>query len=222
MNNRSMLLAGIVLATAAPAQRPAVGPPGMDVAGVRLRMTPAEAKTALATAGYRMQEPSMVDSFQQKVRREADARLGRPMAYPKSAGMSAIVAFGPKQERAEVIFAQTPAGSVVGGVTVDVPQTSITSLDFVAQAKAKYGSPGRIRFAGAEMTWCMPEVGTNCGLPFVASGPEPADYPQLETSSYRSGGRIRLTSGNRWHSDLDRQREAAVEALAPKARTVAF
>ena len=195
----------------------------LDVAGVRLGMSPEAAKAALSRAGYRIESASDTSSFAQIVGLQASQRRGRQPVFGKDMGTDEVVAIGPHQERAEVHFLQRPAGSSVAGVIVDIPTTAMTSDAFWRQTFAKYPKPETVRSQGTEAYWCSVEVGTNCGLSFVASGPMSTDYPLLTASSGSvGGGRLRLQVGQRAYDAQHAEVEAAVVRLVPKTSSAAF
>jgi hypothetical protein len=217
-------MTALALSTGAQAQRAATAPRPLtfDVAGVKLGMSPDEAKASLARLSYKVTRISEVPSFDQEVRAEAARRQGRSLPNMRDAGVSRITAIGPHQEYIEVHFLQQPDGSRVGGVTVDVPTTAITREAFWRQVEAKYGAAGARR-QSVEMSWCSVEVGDNCGRSYVASGPMETDYPLLTASSYAvGGGRLWLQAGQRAHDAQAAIKEAATVRLAPKTDKAAF
>lgn len=222
MSFRSIACLALTLVnTAAAAQKPQSGPMQLDVAGVRLDMTPAQAKAALIAAGYRITAENRGESFEQSVRKVADSRLGRPRTFPKGVSFTGIDAIGPRMETVDVHFVQRPDGSTVGAVWAKIPEESMTAGAFIAQAIGKYGAPGAARFNHAEMFWCAKEAGSNCGRLAAATGPDWSHYPSLRTETYFDN-RIWLDIGYVARRDLDRKHEAAVEALAPKTNKATF
>ena len=170
--------------TGAPSIIASRGPTAADVAGVHLLASPADARAALATAGYRITTDSREDDFDQGVRAEAARRRGTPPTFPKQAGTRKIMATGPNQEYLEVTFMQAAGGSQVAEVTVSVPGTAIATADFRRQLRAKYGEPDRIRSQGAEMSWCSPETMRNCGATIAVAGPLDDQYPSIQAAAY--------------------------------------
>jgi hypothetical protein len=215
-------IAAVSVSMAAHAQRSAPGPLSFDVAGVKLGMSPDEAKASLARASYKVTGISDVQSFDQEVRSEAARRKGRSLPSARDVGVYRIAATGPHQEYMEVHFLQQPAGSRVSGVTVEIPTTAITSDAFWRQVTTKYGAPGA-RKQGVEMFWCSMEVGANCGRSYVASGPMDTEYPLLAaTGNANGGGGLRLQVGQRAYDAQRAAREAATVRLAPKTDSAAF
>jgi hypothetical protein len=214
--------AAVSVSMAAHAQRPAPGPLSFDVAGVKLGMSPDEAKASLARASYKVTGISDAPSFDQEVRSQAARRQGRSLPSARNAGLSRITATGPHQEYMEVYFLQQQEGSRVSGVTVDIPVTAITSDAFWRQVTTKYGAPGA-RKQAVEMFWCSMEVGANCGRSYVASGPMDNEYPLLTaTGNANGGGGLRLQVGQRAYDAQRAAMEAATVRLAPKTDNAAF
>ena len=215
-------LAAFVAAAPAMAQHRPV--PDLDVAGVRLHASPAEARAALLRAGYRIDYTSEAATFDQQVAAEAARRKGAASPGGRQAGMGQMVATGPHQEQLQVAFMQTPRGSEVSDVNLRVPAEAITAEDFRAQLTGKYGNPDAARFQGAELSWCSPETVANCGRQTATSGPLDDQYPLLSGTAYgRTDDRLlRLQIGETAFPALARVREQAVERLAPKTTRAAF
>ena len=114
---------------------------------------------------------------------------------------------------------QTPSGPIVSAVGFEVPQEAMTRDAFRAQVLSKYGNPRRI-VMGDEGKWCSPEVMDFCGQALPSAGRYDSDYPMLTTSLM--GRSLHLTIGEDEFRRLDRAREAAVVALAPKTARAAF
>jgi hypothetical protein len=217
-------IAVVVASTAARAQRlaPAPDPLSFDVAGVKLGMSPDEAKASLAKASYKVTGTSDVPSFDQEVRTEAARRQGRSLPSTRGVGVYRIAATGPHQEYMEVHFLQQQQGSRVSGVTVEIPATAMTTDAFWRQVTTKYGAPGA-RKQDVEMFWCSMEVGANCGRSYVASGPMDTEYPLLTaTGNANGGGGLRLQVGPRAYDAQRAAMEAATVRLAPKTDNAAF
>ena len=193
----------------------------LDVAGVRLGASLSEVRSALLNGGYRITSIAEVQSFEQDVRREAARRRGRQLPWPRSEGVSSIVGAGPRREWLQVEFAQTRAGSEVRSVTVQVPAETMTAEAFRQQVLTKYGRPDRTRHQGSGMEWCSPEVLQVCGVSFVPNGPRDDDHPKL-TAGGIGGFRLALRAGRLADAAVTRDREAAVERLAPKTDSAAF
>ena len=131
-------------------------------------------------------------------------------------------ATGPHQEYAQVSFAQTAAGSKVASVAVRIPEEAMTTPAFQAQVTAKYGRPDAVQDQGITMSWCSPEVLRTCGLIYNPDGKQANAYPLLIATSGNGGGALTLEAGTEAEHQLARDREAAVERLAPKTDKAAF
>jgi len=198
------------------------GPMAFDVAGVKLGASPAEVKAALQRAGYVIDYLGTAKTLEQETRFEAGQRLGRKPQWPKDAGVSNIESHGPHQESASIHFIQQPGGSAVSSITVHVPGSAMSQGAFRSQVLAKYGKPDASHFQGAEMVWCAAEAHAVCGRSFVASGHLDTDYPKLSVGSGANGGNIDLQIGQLAFDQADRDKEAAIERLAPKTLHGAF
>ena len=200
------------------------GPSAADVAGVHLLAAPAEARAALAKAGYRLTTDTREDDFDQWVQAEAARRRGTPPSFPKEVGTGKIMATGPNQEYLEVTFMQAAGGSQVAEVTISVPGTAISTADFRRQVRAKYGEPDRVRGQGAEMSWCSPETMRNCGASIAVSGPLDDQYPSIQAAAYEGDGarRIAMSIGQTAYTALDKAKEEAVRRLAPPVAHASF
>ncbi|WP_380941723.1 hypothetical protein [Sphingomonas floccifaciens] len=192
---------------------PRTGPATMDIAGVKLGMSPAEARSALARAGYMVERIDETQDFEQQVVSEANVRLkGVGLMRSKPRGVSKIVAHGPGREYLAIDFAQWPAGSLVAVVYLTVPQDRQASEAFRTQVAAKYGK-ATLQPGGYEPKWCT--IGdADCT---IMSSPS---LPNLSVSFPAQSLWLRYGEG------VDRRRrqlvKAAVDAKVPPARRSAF
>jgi len=221
------VIALFVAGSHAPAQTqerpaPAAGLMSFDVAGVKLEASPDEVRAALKRAGYVIDYVGETETLEQQARFEADRRLGRKPQFTKSAGVASINAHGPHQEQAIIGFIQQPKGSAVSSVAIQVPASAMSSDAFKSQVLAKYGKPDASQFQGSHLTWCAAEVRAVCGRSFVAAGHLDTDYPSLRISSGANGGNIDLAIGQLAFDQAARDKEAAIERLAPKTAQGAF
>lgn len=192
---------------------PATGPAGMDVAGVKLGMSPDQVRTALARAGYRIDRTGETPDFDQEVSAEADFRLkGVGRMDGRARGVSRIAAAGPGRELLTIDFAQWPAGSVAAVIALSVPEERQTAAAFRQQVVARYGRATLLPNSD-EPKWCT--AGDRQCTPMGA----PA-LPNLVASFHSR------TLWLRYGEVADRQRRAAVKAAAdakvPPAPTSAF
>ncbi|MFD1788480.1 hypothetical protein ACFSC3_12960 [Sphingomonas floccifaciens] len=192
---------------------PRTGPATMDVAGVKLGMSAAEARSALARAGYVVERADETQDFEQEVASEVNVRLkGVGLLRGKSRGVSKIVAHGPGREYLTIDFAQWPAGSLAAVVYLSVPQDRQPSEAFRAQVAARYGK-ATLQPGGYEPRWCT-AGDADCS---IMSSPS---LPNLSVSFPTQSLWLRYGEGT------DRQRrqavKVAVDAKMPPARRSAF
>lgn len=174
----------------------------MDIAGVRLGMSPAEVRAALARAGYRIDRTDMAPDFDQEVASEVRFRtkgLGGYDGRPRAIG--AFVATGAHGEWLKVDFSQWPAGGSVSEVAFTVPVERQPVASFRAQVAAKYGG-ATLHANGLDPTWCTPGD-RDCTVMSAAA------QPTLE-ASFTNPPSLRLRLG----SAAVAQRRAAVKAAA--------
>jgi hypothetical protein len=192
---------------------PRTGPATMDIAGVKLGMSAAEARSALARAGYVVERTDETQDFEQEVASEVNVRLkGVGLLRSKPRGVSKIVAHGPGREYLTIDFAQWPAGSMAAVVYLSVPQERQPAEAFRAQVVARYGK-ATLQPAGHEPRWCT-TGDVECS---IMSSPS---LPNLSVSYPTQSLWLRYGEG------IDRQRrqvvKAAVDAKMPPARRSAF
>lgn len=120
-----------------------------------------------------------------------------------------------------VQFHQRAGGSRVSEVTVQVPPEAMTAEAFRDQVAAKYGKPHAVRDQGLTSYWCSPEVARVCGVTYVPEGPLGEAYPML-TARTGIGSSLRLSAGSEAEKVARRERDVAVERLAPKTDRAAF
>lgn len=191
---------------------PASGPAAMDIAGVRLGMSPAEVRAALAKAGYRIDRTDMAPDFDQEVASEVRFRtkgLGGYDGRPRAIGT--FVATGAHGEWLKIDFAQWSTGALVSEVTFTVPVERQPAASFRAQVAAKYGR-ATLHVYGLDPTWCTPGD-RDCTVMSAAA------QPTLD-ASFTNPPSLRLRSG----SVAGARRRAAVKAaadvkVAPSARS---
>lgn len=196
----------------------------LDVAGVRLGMTPDQARTALTRAGYRIAETiDYGPSFASRVRAEAERRRTGSYGSASMADrvLTALEATGPNRESISVRLTAVPGGSsVVTGVRLIVPAEVMDGAALLRQAVAKYGPPDGSRDGRLTLGWCSVPVKSVCAsiLPFqIRYG----SLPNLIASAIIQNS-ITLSEGTDRGRDREREFTAAVERAAPKTGRVAF
>lgn len=215
------VLLALMLVAASPTQvivmerpdLPKAGPATMDIAGVKLGMSPAEVRAALVRSGYAIARTDDTNDFEQEVASNANVRLkGSGLLRVTPRGVSRIVAHGPGREYLTIDFAQWPAGSLVAAVSFTVPEERQSREAFRAQVIARHGK-ATLQPGGHEPKWCT-AGDADCT---IMSSPS---LPNLSASF------LSQSLWLRYGEEIDRQRrqavEAAVDAKAPPAARSAF
>lgn len=145
------IIAIMALATSQGPVLPRVGPATYDVAGVKLGMTPDEARQALIKAGYRIDAPLKLESFRGEVTaRVAEIRhKSRLTVNDTVAGMSAR---GPSAEQIGVEFKQWLDGPHVVRASFRGDAETQPQEAFKAQVEGKFGKPTMHVIGG--WRWC--------------------------------------------------------------------
>lgn len=199
---------GLLLAAAAP-DAPQLPPlpiesaAGKDVAGVRLGMTPAAVRAAMAASGYRFKNSGKALSFDQNVQVAVATATGGPGQFrTDGTSIGYIEGLGPHDEALRVEFAQWPTGPLASTVTLTIDMARQSKADFLQQVRSKYGKPN-IQLSADDYQWCSPGE-KQCG---------PLENPQLPTFHASSVmiNQLQLLSGE--EQDL-RLRQAGRDAVA--------
>lgn len=214
------------VASVSPTQTEAVSF-NLDIAGVRLGMTPEMAKTALTNAGYRPTGSNWLSyqpSFASRVRQTAERQ--RTGTYKSAAATDQIVskieAIGPNREDIEVYLdAVSKGSSIVTGVRLSISSDVMTGPALVRQAIAKYGRPDGQYDAGMTTAWCPAPVKSVCGA-LAPFGTNYNSLPNLVVSTLLSSRSVKLSEGTERSRRREREVEAAIERAAPKTDRVAF
>lgn len=184
-----------------------------DVAGVRLGMTPDEARAGLRRAGFvpKAQDPEQ-DSFASVVSQRAVERIGGSADRTKVPMFT--TAKGSQGESVEVWYAATRDGARATEVKYVMPADRMTGSAFSQGVVAKYGKP---TFAqGSQSIYCTkPEKVcasyASLQLPYLTAEPNPSSNHVVD-----------LRMGRRYDDGLKAERAAAVEATAPKNAKASF
>ena len=189
---------------------------GMDVAGVKLGMTPEQVRAALTAKGFtpRKTDP-LQDGFALNVRQEAAKR--RQTSVTNATDNDRVPMFtmanGPQNEHIEVWYAATPTGAIANQIKYQVPSSRMTKQVFGQGVLAKYGKP----------TVSMNGIALYC----TKGEPSCVEYknkgkPYLRTSTGFDMMGLELTNG----AEAVRQRSetfrAAVDAQAPADAKATF
>lgn len=198
----------------------------LDVAGVRLNMTSAEAKAALRRAGYSLRPEGVVygPSFASQVRVEAERRRSGVGSTPGMTDrvITGLEAVGPNREAVTIGLAALPAGgSGVVRVHMVIPAEVMRGDAFLRKATSRYGDADGRRDMGLTLAWCSAPLRSVCASisPFQR---RPDALPSLTATTVLNRNVLLLKDG----TDQDRAREqaraAAVERAAPTIERAAF
>lgn len=174
-----------------------------DVAGVKLGMSPLEARTALVEHGFSVSDDRMSLSWAGQIAAEAGKYVNTPKIETQSVWLTS--AKGPDYQSIEVTYEIRPAGSVVATVTYQRPAST---GDIWPTVRQRYGLPTWKSVVSAiycaDMTGCPERYFTE------------ADFAYLLIYSSGSGrSSVTLSQGRKanlsWKSDF----YAAVRAIAP-------
>lgn len=189
-----------------------------DVAGVRLGMTPAQARAALLQNGYKVTEDRYVtnQTWEELIQSALASRLKNYTARESRTGGRNLEANKDPRQTIKVTFLATPRGMRVENVEYRIPAGDITKADFDANVARKYGEPTR-RVSWAAL-WCSPGEKTCIPNRYF-------EYPSLKSRhnaapDFRS---VELDGTNK----VERARfkaliAAEVERRAPRTRVTAF
>lgn len=186
----------------------------MDVAGVRLGMSPAEARAALIAKGMTPKAKDEMNlSWDSLVEIKAASRNGTPI--PKSSFVPGhTVATGPAGEYIYVSYGQTPTGSEVSAVTYSIPSDRIDQNVYVQGVMRKYGAAS---FAGkAHWRYC---TSGDDKCPTIGGAPTLA---YLFVYAGYNGNRLRLEEGPLATRAREKAIELAALAKLPKASKPSF
>lgn len=187
----------------------------LDIAGVRLNMTPDQAEMAVRAKGFVIDSRVTGPSFVQNVQIAINVRDPRRPApsYSAQTTKHTLSLKGPSGEFLQVFFNPTAEGPRVSEVGIHI-DTHRTSQDiFERQAMSKYGKPTHYQLQWNAFYWCN-FVGRKCGENGIL---EPGPYltytsfpdPAL-TLTYKVGMKLRTEAAV----------SAEVERLAPKGAAV--
>lgn len=132
-------------------------------------MSAAEARTALAKAGYRPVRGdglSSGPSFAAQVRQQAERRRtgNYVAAFPADRVVTGIDATGPNRESLTIHLAALATGSsAVVAVDLVMPSEVMTGPALLRQAVAKCGRPDGGRDLGLTLAWCSAPARSVCG-----------------------------------------------------------
>ncbi|MEH3036158.1 MAG: hypothetical protein PGN23_06660 [Sphingomonas adhaesiva] len=183
-----------------------------DVAGVRLGMTPEEARAALRKGGLvPAAEDPQQDAFGAVVSRRAAERGGA--GADRGTVPMFTMARGVQGETVEVWYAAARDGARVTQVKYLMPTNRMEAAAFSRSVEAKYGRPTFRQ--GAQGFYCTKPERVCAGY---ASKVLP--YLVADTGSVHHG--LDLQMGEEYRAELKAETAAAVEAAAPKNAKASF
>lgn len=206
----TVIVAAGLLSSPANAKPRLIDAATIDVASVKLGMTPEEARQALLAHGYSVGADSMAESWNARVASEAGKYTNTPKDNTR--GVYATQAEGPEYQRVEVIYEITASGSRASKITYSRPGSQ---GDIKALAREKYGEPTRTNVN--TFHYCSEMKG--CPQYLYSEAP----LPSLEVySSYSGRSSVILSQGSdadmRWQTAFSE----AVRKLSPNYGKAAF
>lgn len=192
----------------------------LDVAGVRLGMTPAQARAALLQSGYKVTEDRyrINRTWEELVQVAVAQRLGKYGVQVPETGGRNLEGTKDRRQTIEVHFVAKPEGMRVGYVEYRIPGEEITKDDYDANVLAKYGRPDVNHWGSMAMIWCS--VGEPRCAPLTQ-----LKRPHLE-SRFASSIQVRILELNGVDQAEEARRQALiaaeVERRAPRTRQTAF
>lgn len=136
-----------------------------DVAGVRLGMTPQQARAALQQSGYQVRDNDGLPSrtWEERIQAAALEKQGKSSyEVPKTATKNFV---GTKERRQtiQVSLSAKPEGMRVTKVVYGTPGDEILKNDYDANVRQKYGPPTFDRSSQLTKIWCSAGE-SNCSL----------------------------------------------------------
>jgi hypothetical protein len=219
-----MIVASLLAVAAVPTALPALAAPkpapaaltDVDIAGVKLGMTPEQVRGALVRAGFtpRASDPDQ-DSWEARVAAEVAKRRPGTLSKAKKVPMFTM-ASGPRGEHVEIWYHAGPSGAVASSIKFQVPTDQMTAAAFYEGVLGKYGRPTS-RPYGKDMLYCSPgEAAARC----VTGGNKLKTYLQAESGySFHS---LYLAHGTEASDASKAAFQAEVERRAPKDARPSF
>lgn len=166
-----LMAAGLATTTPATAQRPTAAPArsplALDVAGVTLGMSEAQAEAALAAASYRCEPFGHEANFDEQVADEVLRRQGKSVPWGGSgrSGTQEMTCTGPNGEVLKISWAQVRGGAIVDEYRLIVDAKRVDQAALRTQALVKYGRP--TLGTPVDGAWCL--NAKDCGGGLVSS-----------------------------------------------------
>ncbi|MEO7178770.1 MAG: hypothetical protein ABIW83_07990 [Allosphingosinicella sp.] len=219
-----MIVAGLLAVATVPmalpalaaSKRAATGVADLDIAGIKLGMTPEQVRPALVRAGFtpRASDPDQ-DSWEARIAAEvAKRRLGTRSAARKVPMFT--MASGPRGEHLETWYYAGPSGATASSIKFQIPANQMTGAAFYQGVLEKYGPPTHHGY-GKDMLYCS--AGERAGS-CVTWGNKRKTYFHAESdSSFHS---LYLTQGAEASDAYKAAFWAEVERRAPKDARPSF
>lgn len=183
-------------------------PREFDVAGVRIGMSPAEARNALVARGYTVGADN-TDTMGYHYWLESALRE-RNSAHPYPQSVRRVRGFtgsGPAGETIVVSFHDTPSGAQVREVSLGIDPRRTDTSGVRRDVMAKYGQPTVARDSLASAWWCR-STEIRC---------DRVGYTDTVLEFSETGGvTIRLTDENRMRRETDAAIAAEVDRRYPR------
>jgi hypothetical protein len=165
-----LICAGLLVVAAAPmalpaaagAQRAAPVVAELDIAGVRLGMTPEQVRAALVRAGFtpRATDPDQ-DSWDTRIAQEVAKRRPDTRAAARKVPMFTM-ASGPRGEHLEIWYSAGPSGARASTIKFEISAEQMTAAAFYRGVFEKYGPPTTRGFS-KDLLYCSPgEAAASC------------------------------------------------------------
>jgi hypothetical protein len=141
-----MLIAGLLAVAAVPMALPALAAPkpaaavaDLDIAGVKLGMTPEQVRPALVRAGFtpRASDPDQ-DSWEGRIATEVAKRRPGTRSMAKKVPMFTM-ARGPRGEHLEIWYYSGPSGPTASSIKFEIPAHQMRAAAFYQGVLEKYG-----------------------------------------------------------------------------------
>jgi hypothetical protein len=186
------------------------------VAGVKLDMSPEQARSALIAKGFtpKAEDPTQ-DSWSAKVNEGLVAR-GKGTG-DKSKVPLFTMASGSQGERIEVWYAATASGARVSSVKYQIPSNRMDNARFLASADARYG---RATYQSAKTrVYCTKgsDSRSSCSASGMVMG-----RPGLIVDAAFSLNTLRLEEGDAPREVRKQRMAAEIEAKAPRNAAASF
>ena len=186
----------------------------LDIAGIRLGMTPREAEDSLQQSGYKIDNRVTGSSYQQRVQIALRDRVPATPYVSSSSQQTPAYwsAYGPNREFLTVSFAPMPGGPRVKevGVTFNMENTTIDTV--TRQVAEKFGPSSKERRYDYSRFWCG-QGDQTCG--------EIVGYtsPFLSYGYMFGNGKLRLTAEEPIGNWIKNSVSNEVDRRAPKGRS---